>query len=83
MTTETKTPKGTLKHVCFATFSYAEVEVYKCEECDTPYTRETYRPLMINNVAVGTYHKEFDCVSGALCPWCREDSAPWTNGRGL
>lgn len=18
-----------------------------------------------------------------LCPWCRSDSAPWTNGRGL
>lgn len=44
--------------------------------------RELGKPLTINGVTVGKYHKDGDFISDALCPWCREDSAPWTNGRG-
>ncbi len=45
----------------------------KCVDCETMYPHS-------NQKALGP------SCNGAmidLCPWCRPDSKPWTNGRGL
>ena len=37
-------------------------------------------------VDCGTRYPDARCngkETGGLCPWCRPDSKPWTNGRGL
>ena len=45
-------------------------ELEKCVDCGTEYPVIRGR-TMCNGVQI------------AWCPWCREDSQPWTHGRGV
>ncbi len=48
------------------------VDVRRCDDCGTTFTANLGRPFTINGV-----------MNDGLCPWCRPDSEPWKNGRGL
>ena len=43
--------------------------MYKCCDCGTEY------PFINERIRCNGHEI-------TLCPWCREDSKPWTNGRG-
>lgn len=45
-------------------------EFFKCKDCKTIYPK-------INGVIMCNGHYI------VKCPWCREDSEPWKNGRGI
>ena len=49
---------------------YFKGEFYKCSDCDTEY------PVIDNKI----------CCNGnviIVCPWCRDDTRRWQNGRGI
>ena len=44
---------------------------YECVDCHTAYPRVSGGSTTCNGKII------------SLCPWCRPDSEPWKNGRGL
>lgn len=54
---------------------YAAGMQYECVDCHTRYTMNTDIDIKVKASING--HKV------SLCPWCRTDSKPWMNGRGL
>ena len=54
-------------------------EHYGCVDCDTLY------PVLVDYDEDWNETREIKCNGHAitLCPWCRPDSEPWKNGRGL
>lgn len=63
--------KGELTYVGAHTIGKHKVyDIYKCNECGTEY------PVLDGKIMCNG--DEID-----LCPWCREDSKPWCNGRGI
>lgn len=46
-------------------------EWYVCVDCGTDYPRERGGAISCNGKVI------------YLCPWCRPDSKPWKNGRGI
>lgn len=46
-----------------------EIKFFTCKDCDTDYP-EIDNSIKCNGAVI------------KLCPWCREDSKPWTYGRG-
>lgn len=65
----------TIKDPCYARMGHLIVVLYECKECKTTFPKKIspYEafPLTCNGVEI------------RLCPWCREDSQPFTHGRGL
>ncbi len=64
--------KGRLMEMAPGYIGVAPVSVKKCQDCGTVFTAHRGRPFTINGV-----------MNDGLCPWCRPDSAPFKNGRGL
>ena len=62
--------KGELKHIGAKRYAYETADNYQCVDCKTDF------PLIDGVIR----------CNGAeimLCPWCRDDSTPWQNGRGI
>ncbi|MEK9809289.1 MAG: hypothetical protein VW362_02500 [Candidatus Nanopelagicales bacterium] len=62
---------GTLERGGLAIYCGEWVDVYRCVTCRDEYLAPRGRALTINGWLV------------SLCPWCRTDSKPWINGRGI
>ena len=51
--------------------AWSRFEWYRCIDCGTEYPRESGSSTMCNGKVI------------SVCPWCRPDSAPWKDGRGV
>lgn len=63
---------GRLIHKLPGLIAWQEVNVRQCPDCNTTFTSLKGQAFTINRV-----------VNDGYCPWCREDSEPWRNGRGI
>ncbi len=62
---------GTLKSVGIRRLGiYSKIEFFQCKDCKTDFPRIN-DSIMCNGKPI------------IKCPWCREDSKPWQNGRGI
>lgn len=51
---------------------------YKCVDCGTEFPEIKNLEVFPPTVAIKCNDADIN-----LCPWCRPDSKPWTNGRGV
>ena len=63
--------KGTLQNIDVKNYGRSKFEFYECADCRAIYPVSGENDL-----------PQCNKVSIELCPWCREDSKPWCNGRG-
>lgn len=58
----------------------------KCVDCGTLYPHAKQGPCVIHPLVDGITETQSAVCNGveiSLCPWCRPDSQPWKNDRGI
>lgn len=78
MVAETQTT-GALVSIGWHKLSGDDVEFVQCADCKTDFPKMPDRTPEAYGFGVPMCNGHMI----SLCPWCRPDSKPWTNGRGL
>lgn len=83
---ETQKKRGYLASIGQHRLGLDTYEFVKCVTCGEEFPileRNNYATCIQDGYIVIDRRPSCNCHVITLCPWCREDSAPWTNGRGL
>jgi hypothetical protein len=75
-----KEKTGELKSIGEFGFGWYKHECFECVDCGTVFPK-----LKEYNPRTDEFEMHIKCNGHKInkCPWCRPDSTPWTNGRGI
>lgn len=78
--------RGTLLSIGIKRLGLEQYEYVKCVNCATEYPileRTNYNTCIADGALITTRAPSCNGHNIDQCPWCREDSEPWKNGRGI